>query len=326
MIVWKAKKTVSGLLIVAFLFISSVSYGAEYANPQLLVTPSDIEKNKGKWVVIDCRDDKAYAAGHIPGAINLGGACGKILRDTTLRIKKTGDIEKLLGEAGVSMGRPVVVYADAKLITSASVAFWVLEYLGHNNAYFLDGGIESWQETGKPLEKTAQKLPASNFMSAVVKNRIATTEEVVKIAKGEIKDIYLIDSRTEKENKGSDIRALRGGHIPNTTANVSHLKTYDVQTGKIHTMDELGNLFDKLDKNKRTIAYCQTGTRSTLTYMELRLMGFNEPANYDDSWIIYGSDVDCPVANENWYDFVKMNEMMKTVEELKKEIEELKKR
>ena len=322
----RAKKPAFGILIIALLFISAVSYGAEYANPQLLVTPSDIEKNMGKWIVVDCRDDKAYAAGHIPGAISLGGACGKVLRDTTLRIKKTGDLEKLMGEAGVSMDKPLVVYADAKLITSATVAFWILEYLGHNNVHFLNGGIESWQETEKPLEKTAQKLPASNFKATAVKNRIATTEEVVKIAKGEIKDINIIDSRTEKENKGADIRALRGGQIPNTTINVSHLNTYDVQTGKIHTMDELGKLFDKLDKNKRTIAYCQTGTRSTLTYMELRLMGFNEPANYDDSWIIYGSNVDCPVANENWYDFVKMNEMIKTVEGLKKEIEELKKR
>ncbi len=326
MMACRAKKPALGILIIAFLFISAVSYGAEYANPQLLVTPSDIEKNMGKWIVVDCRDDKAYAAGHIPGAINLGGACGKVLRDTTLRIKKTGDLEKLMGEAGVSMDKPVAVYADAKLITSATVAFWILEYLGHNNVHFLNGGIESWQETGKPLEKTMQKLPASNFKAAVVKNRIATTEEVVKIAKGEIKDINIIDSRTEKENKGADIRALRGGHIPNTTTNVSHLKTYDVQTGKIHTMDELDKLFDKLDKNKRTIAYCQTGTRSTLTYMELRLMGFKDPVNYDDSWIIYGSNVDCPVANENWYDFVKMNEIMKTVEELKKDIEELKKR
>jgi thiosulfate/3-mercaptopyruvate sulfurtransferase len=214
MMACRAKKPALGILIIAFLFISAVSYGAEYANPQLLVTPSDIEKNMGKWIVVDCRDDKAYAAGHIPGAINLGGACGKVLRDTTLRIKKTGDLEKLLGEAGVSMDKPVAVYADAKLITSATVAFWILEYLGHNNVRFLDGGIESWQETGKPLEKTMQKLPASNFKAAVVKNRIATTEEVIKIAKGEIKDINIIDSRTEKENKGADIRALRGGHIP----------------------------------------------------------------------------------------------------------------
>ncbi|MBI4689650.1 MAG: sulfurtransferase [Nitrospirae bacterium] len=315
------------LLIVSLFLICTPAYSAGYANPQLVVTPEDIEKDAGKSVVIDCRDEKAYASGHIPGAISLGGACGKVLRDTTLRVKKTGDLEKLLGNAGVSMDKPVVVYADAKLITATSVAFWVLEYLGHDRVRFLNGGIEAWQETGKTLDKAETKLQPAVFKAKVVKSRIATTEEIIKIAKGEIKDVNIIDSRTEKEHKGSDIRALRGGHIPNTTISVSHVKTYDVQTGKIHTMDELEKLFDgKLDRNLRTIAYCQTGTRSTLTYLELRLMGFKEPVNYDDSWIIYGSNPDCPVADENWYDFVKVNDMIKAIEELKKEIEEIKKR
>lgn len=326
MLSYKAKKTVFGLLLIVFLFISAVSYGAEYANPQLLVTPSDIEKNKGKWVVVDCRDDKAYAAGHIPGAINLGGACGKVLRDTTLRIKKTGELEKLLGEAGVSMDKPVVVYADAKLITGATVAFWALEYLGHTDVRFLNGGIEEWQSVGKPLDNTKTKLPPVTFKANVVKNRIATTDEMVRIAKGEIKDVNVIDSRSEKENKGEDIRSVRGGHIPNTTINVSHTDTYHVETGTLYSADGLEMLFGKLDMNKRTIPYCQTGTRSTLTYLELRLMGFKEPANYDDSWIIYGSNVDCPVANENWYDFVKVNDALKKIDALTKEIEELKKR
>jgi thiosulfate/3-mercaptopyruvate sulfurtransferase len=313
------------LAVTLFLAVPS-AYGAEYANPTLLVAPADVEKNKDKWVVIDCRDEKAYAAGHIPGAVSLGGACAKVMRDTTNRIKKTGALEKLLGEAGVSMDKPVVVYADAKLVTGASVAFWALEYLGHKDVHFLNGGIEGWLAAGKTLEKEPVKPAPAVFKANVVKSRIATTDEMVKIARGEIKGVQVIDSRTEKEHGGDDIRALRGGHIPNTSINVSHIKTYDVQTGKMHTMDELEALFGKLDKGARTIPYCQTGTRSTLTYLELRLMGFKDPANYDDSWVVYGSNVDYPAANENWYDYVKVNDAVKAVDALKKELEELKKR
>ena len=311
-------------LVSAFLLISSYSYSAEYANPQLLVTPEYVEKNAGKIVLLDCRDEKDYAAGHIPGAINLGGACGKVLRDTSLRVKKTEDLEKMFSKAGVGMDKPVVVYADAKLITSATVAFWVLEYLGHDKVFFLNGGIDEWLDSNKKTEEAAAKLPAATFKAKVIKNRIATTAEMVQIAKGETKNATVIDSRTEKEHAGTDIRAVRGGHIPNTIINVSHIKTYDVQTGMIHPRDDLEKLFSSLDKNKRTIAYCQTGTRSTLTYLELRLLGFKEPVNYDDSWIIDGSNMDCPVANENWYDFVKVNEALKAIGGLKKAVEELK--
>jgi thiosulfate/3-mercaptopyruvate sulfurtransferase len=320
------KKVMATMFVTVSLFIAATVFAADYANPELLVSPADIEKNMGKWVVIDCRDDNAYTTGHIPGAINLGGACGKVLRDTTLRVKKAENLEKLLGGSGVSMDKPVVVYADAHLITSASVAFWVLEYLGHDNVRFLNGGIEAWKEAGKSVEKEAKQVSPASFKAKPVRNRIATTDEMVKIAKGETRGVQVIDSRTERENAGDDIRALRGGHIPNTTVNVSHVKTYDVQTGKVHAMDELHTLFGELDRNARTVPYCQTGTRSTLVYLELRLMGFKDPANYDDSWIIYGSNVNYPVANENWYDFVKVNDALKAMDALKKEIEELKKR
>jgi len=320
-------KTALLVFVAAFLAFATAAWGAEYANPQLLANPKLVADNAGKpdWVILDCRDEKHYAAGHIPGAVNLGEACGKVLRDTTLRIKKPADLEKMMGEAGVSMDKDVVVYADAKLITSASVAFWALEYLGHNKVHFLNGGIEAWKAEGRPLDTADVKAQPASFKANVVKNRIAPTAEVLKIAKGETKGVNVIDGRTGKENKGNDIRALRGGHIPNTTMNVSHIDTYDPQTGVIHSMDELEKLYAGLDKSKRTIAYCQTGTRSTLTYLELRLMGFKDPANYDDSWILYGSNVDYPVANENWYDFVKANDAIKAIEEIKKELEEMKK-
>ncbi|GAB4538593.1 MAG: sulfurtransferase [Thermodesulfovibrionia bacterium] len=297
-------------------------FSTEYANPQLLVSTADIEKNMDKWILLDCRDNKAYTEGHIPGAISLGEACAKEMRDTTSRIKKIGEIERLLGNAGVSMDKTVVVYADAGSITSATVAFWILEYLGHKDVRFLNGGIEAWVKAGKSLDKNPTRLSPVTFNANVIKKRLATSDEMLKIAKGEIKGVNVIDSRTTKEHRGEDIRALRGGHIPNTTINVSHLDTYNKETGEIHPMDKLTEFFGKLDRNKRTIAYCQTGTRSTLTYLELRLMGFKDPANYDDSWIVYGSNVDYPVEDENWFDFVKVNNAIKA---LKKELEEMKK-
>lgn len=324
----RMRKRTGIFLAVFVLSFGTFAFGSGYANPDLLADVKMVSDNIGKpdWVVIDCRDDHAYGAGHIPGAINLGGACGKVLRDPTHRAKKTEDLEKMLGSAGVSMDKHVIVYADAKLITSASVAFWVLEQLGHDKVHLLNGGIEAWHDAGRPLEVTEKKLSPVSFKAKVVNSRTATTAEMVRIARGEIKDVNVVDSRTEKEHAGSDIRALRGGYIPGTTINVSHVKTYDVQTGVVHPMDQLEALYGKLDKSRRTVAYCQTGTRSTLAYLELRLMGFKNPANYDDSWIIYGSNVDYPVANENWYDFVKVNDTIKAVDGLKKELEELKKR
>ena len=96
---------------------------------------------------------------------------------------------------------------------------------------------------------------------------------MLKIAKGEAKNSQLMDSRTPGEYAGTDIRAKRGGRIPHCDLNVSHVETFDKKTGMIKSADELEKLFGKLDKNKRVIPYCQTGTRSTLTYLHIEVDG-----------------------------------------------------
>ena len=132
----KIRKITVRFLVVVFLLVSASAYSAEYANPNLLVTPSNVEKNKDKWIVIDCRDKEAttdkktgetfkgYIDGHIPGAITLGGECGKVLRtkETATVFTDTADpkkydtkkYEEILGNAGISSDKTVVVYADVK--------------------------------------------------------------------------------------------------------------------------------------------------------------------------------------------------------------------
>lgn len=304
------KKLVAAHLATVMLFVFMISgvYAAEYVNPGLLATSKMVTDNIAKpdWVVVDCRDKAAYDKEHVSGAISLGDTCAKALRDTTSRAKKTSDLEKLLGEAGISEKMHVVVYADAAGITSASVAFWALEYIGHKDVHFLNGGIEAYKAAGGKVDNATVKKTATTYKASVVASRIATTKEMLDIATGKVNatDVNVIDSRTSGENKGSDVRALRGGAIPGTDIQISHVDTYNGTTGVIKSMDELQKLFGGLDKSKRTIAYCQTGTRSTLTYLEFRLMGFADPANYDDSWIVWGSNVNYPVASENWFDFV----------------------
>ncbi|MBI4823327.1 MAG: sulfurtransferase [Nitrospirae bacterium] len=288
--------TIFSLLVFALVFTSTLAYSAEYPNSKLLAAPADIVKNTGKWVLLDCRDKKAYDGGHIPGSISLGSPCAKILRDEKSRVfEDIKKYEEILGNAGIQSNKTTVVYADVKELTSATVGFWILEYLGHKDVRFLNGGIEEWQASGNTLETQETKLPQAKLKVNLVKNKIATTEEVLKIAKGKLRGIQLIDSRTSAEYTGTDVRAKRGGRIPNCLLNIPHTEMFDKATGKIKPMDEMEKIYGTLDKNKRTIPYCQTGTRSTLTYLVFRLMGFKDPANYDDSWIIWGNTEDLPI-------------------------------
>ena len=103
------------ILIVAGIYLlvaTGIAWASEWANPDLLITPEALEKNidKPDWVVIDSRELKDYAKGHIPGSISLGKRVKKALRDPTSRVfASASKYEKLLGKAGIGNDTHVVL-------------------------------------------------------------------------------------------------------------------------------------------------------------------------------------------------------------------------
>jgi len=324
---WRIFSVGVGVLTFVFIAWAGTASAEKWANPDLLASPEMVKENinKADWVVVDCRSLKDYAKGHIPGAISFGKSCKKGLRDATSRIfNDTSRYEKLLGKVGIGNNTHVVFYhGDMKTLNDATVGFWILEYLGHDKVHVLNGGLDAWRMAGNRLDSKPVKKAATTFKANVIPSRYSPTAEILKIAKGEMKGAQVIDSRTKKEYDGTDIRAVRGGHIPNTTINVSHVDTLaqkkNPKTGKMEPIayfdpDVVSKKFASLDRNKRTIAYCQTGTRSTMTYFQLRLLGFKDPANWDESWRVYGSQLEYPVAGEQWYNFAGVNKKIKNLE------------
>lgn len=306
---------------------AGMASAAGWANPDLLATPDTVKQNidKADWVVVDCRDLGDYAEGHIPGAISLGNSCGKALRDSTSRaFRDISKYENLLGKVGIGNDTHVILYyGDMGTITDATVGFWILEYLGHDKVHVLNGGLDAWRKAGNRLDNKPTMKEATTFKANVVASRYGSTDEVLQIANGELPNDQLIDSRTAQEYAGTDVRAIRGGHVPNTTLNVSHKDTLaqekDPKSGKMVPVayfdpDAVADKFASLDPGKRTLAYCQTGTRSTMTYLQLRLLGFKDPANWDESWRVYGSQLSYPVADEQWYNFASVNSKIKSLE------------
>lgn len=335
------RKRLSFVLVAVLFLIASagLSYAAQWANPDLLISAKQLKEKAGAadWVILDCRDLKDYAKGHIPGAISLGKQCKKGLRDATSRMfSDASKYEKLFSKVGIGNDSHVVIYGEHEktdTMKDVTVTFWILEYLGHDKAHVLNGGITDWINEGYPLDNKPVILPEKTFKAHVVPSRYASTDEIVGIATGKIKGVQVIDARSEKEFKGEDQRALRAGHVPNVTINVSHKDTFDqkkdLKTGKMKdngflSPDRVADFYKSLDKNKRTIGYCQTGTRSTLTYLELRLLGFKDPANWDESWRVYGSHYNhYPVEDEQWIDFARIGKLEKEIKKLKEKLEAL---
>ena len=305
----------------------------------VIVETDYVIKNKDKpgVILIDARAASAYKKGLIPGAVVISEKAGRFaLRDVDERILPVAKMEKILGDAGITRENELIVYG-AKSDTSPTVIFWILEYLGAEKARVYLGGIDDWMKAKQPLTNEARKLPAAKFTAKVQADRLATTDFVKKSLKS--KEVQFIDARTVKENAGEDIRAVRGGNIPavnqvnipyefawkdpEAEMKLAQKKVQDREGMALKDAAGIKELYKGVDPKKEVVAYCQTGTRSTQTYAVLREMGYQKVRNYDDSWIVWGSQVDLPASNVSYYDFVKANAALRRLNALEKKVEAL---
>ena len=204
---------------VAGLLLLIASTGISYSS-DLVVDTQFVAERLGKpgWVILDTRTPEEYKESHIQGAINLGKRADKALRDPTHRSYTiVPSIEKTLGAAGIGSDNHIIIYGKAVDVYYNTVPFWILEYLGCNSSsmkctvQYYDGGIERWETEGGKVESMDSTLPPAQFKAHVVASRLATTEEVLDVAKGKEKAV-IIDARTEAEYNGSDIRATGRAH------------------------------------------------------------------------------------------------------------------
>ena len=57
----------------------------------------------------------------------------------------------------------------------------------------------------------------------------------------------------------------------------------------------------------------------------MRALGFKDPANWDESWRVYGSNLEFPVEDEQWYNFAGVNKKIKNLEKKVEALEKAKK-
>ncbi|MFQ5828432.1 MAG: sulfurtransferase [Candidatus Methylomirabilia bacterium] len=291
-------------MVALVLSLTGIGDGSE-----LIVGTSYVEarNDTAGVVLLDARSEKAYRNGHIPGAINLGGrGAAAVLRDGNARVLPVKALEKVLAEAGISRDAEVIVYG-LKGDKRMTAPFWILEYLGVERVRAYWGGIDDWKAADLPVATRKHKLPATRFIAKVRGDRYASTA-YVRANLGH-PAIQIVDARTEEEFAGLDIRAARAGHIPGSLNIPLEWNWVDPNAAKKLADSRAGNrdgmalkdakalheLYRGLDPNKEVIIYCQTGTRSTLTYVVLRSLGFEKVRNYDGSWVVWASSPDLPV-------------------------------
>ena len=271
-----------------------------YANPQLLISPTELAERTGltrrpprPTVVIDLRPTEQFSGGHLPGAAHLD-LFGVSLIDTASAPLDAflWMIAHLLVSRGVSAAKTAVVYDEQSGIRAAR-AFWFLEFFGHPDARLLDGGMGGWLRAGLPTTTETTAPQKGDWVVGRFDERLATWQDV-KSRLG-LEDAVILDTRSDAEYRGTNVRARRGGAIPGAvhiewTRNLS-------DDGRFKTAPELKNLYERagVTPDKEVLSYCQGGYRAAHSYLALRLLGYPRVRNYIGSWKEWGDREDLPI-------------------------------
>jgi thiosulfate/3-mercaptopyruvate sulfurtransferase len=317
-----------GIVFVMVVFSCSSPAFSSGKGSDLLVDTAFLKDKIGKsgWIIMDMRSPDEYAAGHIPGAVLIPGWISKLYSDDTKRSETVlPRLEKELGTMGISNESKTIIYGSVRRTAWNAVMFWVLETMGCNSAlasctvHFYDDGIEGWQKEGGALEKTETRAHSATFKAVQGTRRGVTIDELMQVVEGKNKAV-VIDVRSRGEYDGTDVRALRGGHIPKAV-NIDYFKNFDPNSFRMLPLSDLKAAYKDIPADSRVITHCQTGARAAYTYLVLRVLGYSNVGVYHDGWRVYGSNLNLPVEDETWFDFHKINSTMKAVRELQEAME-----
>jgi thiosulfate/3-mercaptopyruvate sulfurtransferase len=241
---------------------------------------------------------ESYRAGHLPGAVfadldaDLAAEPGPAGRHP---LPEPAAFQAAMRRAGVSDGRPVVVYDDADA-TVAARAWWLLRYFGHADCRVLDGGFRAWRAAGGQVATGDGAAPAAgDFTARPGHMPVLDASGAASLARRGA----LLDARVRERYRG-DTEPIDpvAGHIPGaisapTTGNVAPDGRFLPAAGLRARFAALGAGSD--GDGRPVAAYCGSGVTAAHEVLALEIAGV-AASLYPGSWSNWVADPARPVA------------------------------
>jgi len=275
-----------------------------YAHPEVLVETDWVAEhlNDANIRLIEADEDVLlYEQGHVPGAVKL---------DWLVDVQNPGprdfvdppSFEALMSRWGIGNDTTVIFYGDRNN-WYACYSFWLFRYYGHQNMKIMNGGRQKWVEEGRALTRDVPQYASTTYTAKDPDESVRAYRDEVLSYLGQ-PDRALVDVRSPQEYTGEVIHmigypqegAQRGGHVPG--AKSIPWGQAARENGTFKSPQELTELYGSkgVTPDKRVIAYCRIGERSSHTWFVLtQLLGYANVKNYDGSWTEWGSLVRAPI-------------------------------
>ncbi len=220
-------------------------------------------------VVLDCTiflrmGDKGYISesglenfetNHIPSASFAD--LNEDLVDTTSRFRYAVPTPEHFGAAmerlGVADDTRVVLYDNNNSMWAARVWF-MLRWIGFDNAALLDGGLKAWKAEDRPLD-SGPAAPVAKSVGSLSLNPRPTmiADKAEMMAAIDDGATCLIDALPEPVFRGDVTPYARPGHIPGAV-NIAASSMVDAETGLFRPADQIRAMLPDRPE-ARTVAY-----------------------------------------------------------------------
>ena len=273
----------------------------------VLVSPAELDAmmKTDKVVLIDTRDADTYAAGHIPGAVNVREVFTFLATSSAEGLGELKDtFAKHLGAAGLSGAETAVFYEDAlnSGYGQSCRGYYLLSWLGYPKIKVLNGGYSAWKAAGLATSTEAATPVAATFPTDLSMADVMLTQDDMLAALGT--DTVLLDVRDIDEWIGDSSSpygkdfAPRKGRIPGA----KWIEWYrfmkpSAQGPMIKSPDEVKAeaATAGISTDDTIYLYCFKGARASNTYLALKQAGFEDVRMYFGSWNEWSRDPALPI-------------------------------
>lgn len=236
-----------------------------------------------------------YDEGHIPNSAFLDLQADLSNNESPFRFTILPPDEQAARFAahGVDDTTRVILYSRGNMQWATRV-WWMLRYIGFDNAAILDGGWDNWAADGRPVSTEPTTYPAGK-VTVRPRPDLFVGKEATRDAIGD-HAVCTINALAPDLHSGTNDRYGRPGRIPGSV----NVPAGDLQVGDRRLFaepDAIAKHFEDVGANKagRVIVYCGGGIAATLDAYLMHQLGYKNLAVYDNSMSEWAKDPELPI-------------------------------
>lgn len=270
-----------------------------------LISPAELAA-MADAVPIDTRTPEAFAAGHIPRAVNLHEIFTYLATsDAEGLAKLRGTFAEAFASAGLSGAETAVLYEQSMNtgFGQSCRGYYLLTWLGYPKVAVLHGGLNAWAAAGLPITTEPTPRAAAAFpLDAEPAPIMATKADMLEaLARPEVAilDVRDVDEWIGESSSpyGKDF-CPRKGRIPGARW---------IEWYRFMKPTPQGPMFKAPAEIRAELAtvgitpdtpvylYCFKGARASNTFVALKEAGVKDVRIYFGSWNEWSRDPACPI-------------------------------